>query len=108
MRCEKAFSDIKPEALHKSMGKWWFNLNLKEEQNEEGEAQWVYDTVSIEGSPTRDKLIAAGMCVKYSKDDEIALINNKILGEKTSEWQAYINYRMSVKQQVGDAGFPKE
>ena len=109
----KMYSNEKPAALHKSGGVWFFNLNpvlipgqVATEDNPATVDQWEADSVAVEGEPSREKLIAAGMQARYSKDDEIAIINNKIEGDGAA-YVEYSAYRVSVKTQVDDAGFPK-
>jgi len=46
------------------------------------------------------------MQARYSKDDEIAIINNKLTGND-ADYVDYSAYRVSVKTQVDDAGYPK-
>lgn len=108
----KMFSTEKPEFLHTSGGVHFFNLNAElipgTPATDEAPGtvdQWVCDSVAIEGAPERGKLIAAGMQARYSKDDEIAAINKKLLGDETAYAQ-YAAYREAVKQQVTEAGFP--
>ena len=109
----KMYSNEKPAALHQSGGVWFFNLNpvLIPGQEATGDSQatvgqWECDSVAIDGEPSREKLIAAGMQARYSKDDEIAIINKKLAGDDAA-YADYSAYRVSVKTQVDDAGFPK-
>ncbi len=108
----KMYSTEKPEFLHSSGGVHFFNLNAElipgtpASDDVPGTVdQWVCDSVAIEGEPTRNKLIAAGMQARFSKDDEISIINKKLLGDD-STYNLYAVYRESVKQQVTNAGFP--
>lgn len=109
----KMYSNEKPAALHQSGGVWFFNLNpvLIPGQEATGDSQatvdqWECDSVAIDGEPSRKKLIAAGMQARYSKDDEIAIINKKIEGDGAA-YVEYSDYRISVKAQVDAAGYPK-
>lgn len=108
----KMFSTEKPDFLHTSGGVHFFNLNAElipgspATDNAPGTVdQWASDSVAIEGEPTRAKLIAAGMQARYSKDDEISIINKKLLGDDAA-YATYSAYREAVKQQVTEAGFP--
>lgn len=108
----KMYATAKPDYLHQADGVWFFNLNAElipgHEATETTPAtvdQWVCDSVAVDGAPDRGKLIAAGMQARYSKDDEIALINKKLLGDDVA-YAAYSTYRETVKAQVADAGFP--
>lgn len=109
----KMYSNEKPAALHQSGGVWFFNLNpvlipgrVATEDNPATVDQWEADSFAVEGEPSREKLIAAGMQARYSKDDEIAIINKKIEGDGAA-YIDYSDYRISVKAQVDAAGYPK-
>ena len=108
----KMYATAKPEYLHQADGVWFFNLNAEfipgqaaTESTPATVDQWVCDSVAVNGAPDRGKLIAAGMQARFSKDDEIALINKKLLGEEAA-YALYQTYRESVKTQVTEAGFP--
>lgn len=107
----KMHSNEKPNYLHQSGGAWFFNINATlvpggaaMDETTPHVEQWVSDSMPIEGEPSRDKLISAGMQARYSKDDEIALLNKKIAGESCAEYDVY---RTAVKSQVDEAGYPK-
>lgn len=109
----KMYSNEKPAFLHQSGGVWFFNLNATlipgqaaTEDNQATVDQWEADSVAIEGEPSREKLIAAGMQARYTKDDEIAILNKKIGGDDAS-YTEYAIYCVAVKAQVDDAGYPK-
>lgn len=109
----KMYSTTEPDRLHQSGGIWFFNLNAefilgeaKTEDSPAGTDQWVADSVAVDGEPTREKLIAAGMQARYSKDDEIAIINKKLAGDAVA-YVDYAAYRVAVKAQVEAAGYPK-
>ena len=59
-----------------------------------------YDYVEIEGGVTRDKVIDAIICTRYTKDAEIALINNELANPGTSEYVEYQAFRKFVKEVV--------
>lgn len=108
----KMYTTAKPDYLHQADGVWFFNLNAElipgkpaTDTEQATIDQYVCDSVAVEGAPERGKLIAAGMRARYSKDDEIAIINKKLLGDDAAYGQ-YSAYRESVKQQVTEAGFP--
>lgn len=109
----KMYSNEKPAFLHQSGGIWFFNLNATlipglaaTEDSQATVDQWEADSVAIEGEPSREKLIAAGMQARYSKDDEIAILNNKIGGDDVA-YAEYAAYRVTIKTLVDDAGYPK-
>lgn len=109
----KMYSVTEPARLHQSGGIWFFNLNAQlipgQAATEDSLAtpdQWASDSVAVDGEPSREKLIAAGMQARYSKDDEIAIINKKLTGDDAA-YIEYAAYRIAVKTQVDDAGYPK-
>lgn len=58
--------------------------------------KYLYSDVSI--NPSRSELIDTIISDKYSKDAEIALINNEIASPGTSEYLEYQNYRNHAKE----------
>lgn len=109
----KMYSATEPAQLHQSGGIWFFNLNAQlipgQVATEDSPAtpdQWAADSVAVDGEPTREKLIAAGMQARYSKDDEIAIINKKLAGDDVA-YVEYATYRAAVKAQVDAAGCAK-
>ena len=102
----KANSNTRPEAFITSKEKTLFNYNIVETTKEEidgSERQsFDYDCVEIEGTVTRDKLIIALIQDRYSKNDEIALLNNKMIGKDLNEYDEYQAYRAEVKLIVDD------
>lgn len=109
----KMYSTTEPAQLHQSGGIWFFNLNAQRipgraatEDTPATPDQWTADSVAVEGEPSREKLIAAGMQARYSKDDEIAIINKKLAGDDAA-YVEYAAYRAAVKAQVNSAGYAK-
>lgn len=108
----KMYSATEPAQLHQSGGIWFFNINAQlipghaaTEDSPATPDQWAADSVAVDGEPSRPKMIAAGMQARYSKDDEIAIINKKLAGDDAA-YADYAAYRASVKAQVTAAGFP--
>jgi len=101
----RANSDIRPETFIKSKERTQFNYNIiettKEDMDGTERVSFDYDYIEIVGDVTRDKLIIAMIADKYSKDDELALLHNKMIGKDTDEYDAYIAFRAGVKIIVG-------
>lgn len=100
-----------PNYLHQSNNIWFFNLNtvnvpgvLASDGITERLSSYECDSMPVVGEPSRASLISAGMQAKYSKDDEIAALNNKLVGDGTA-FDLYQTYRTYVKQQVTEAGY---
>lgn len=100
----KANSNIKPDIFIKSKEKTHFNYNIIETTKEDIEgAQRIsfdYQYVIIEGKITRDKLITAIIADEYSKDDELALLHNKLINKDIAKYDEYQIFRADVKQIV--------
>jgi len=108
----KMHSTHLPPALHTSNGVWFFNVNPvlipgapATETTEATQDSYECDSMALTGEPARAALISAGIAARYSKDDEIALLNNKLLGDDAA-YAAYAAYRDDVKAQVAAAGYP--
>jgi len=102
----KANSNTIPETFIKSKTCTHFNFNIvettKEEMDGESRISFDYDYVEIEGEVTRDKLISAIIRDRYSKDAELALLHNKIIGKDVPEYDEYQEFRAVVKT-IADA-----
>lgn len=101
-----------PPALHQCNNVWFFNLSITQipgtpaaDDTPERPASYECDSIALPGAPSRAALISAGMQARYSKDDEIAALNNKLVGDGVA-FEAYQAYRVSVKDQVDAAGYP--
>lgn len=85
-----AFTDLKN-------GKFLFTYN-RETIMVEGKEQHQFDAVELD-KPERDSAIFALIGLKYSVSSEIALINNRIIGdaEDIVMFDAYQQFRNDVK-----------
>ena len=97
----KAYSTQKPQATHSKNGVTYLNCNAAEEtivdeMTQETRTQWVYDSVAV----VNGNLVAAGIRARYSWDDEIALINNHAADSAHAGYQAYQDYRNTIKALV--------
>ena len=97
----KANSDSYPQAIKKSAGKTQVRYDIKEvtriDMDENSYISYDFSYIEIEGNLTRGKIINAIIENKYTKDAEIALINNEIANEGTSEYTDYQNLRAQAK-----------
>ena len=96
----KANSNNHPGEFTKSRGKRFFNFNIiQSEKTDEHGTRTVfdYDQVEIAGTDKNSK-IRAIIRDKYSIDDEIALINNKLKNKDIdSEYDEYQTFRAATK-----------
>ena len=103
----KAQSDSIPERFVKSRGRVQFNYNIHEitVANLDGTTRtaYEYDYVELEGDVTRSKLIDAVISDKFTKADEIALINDKLANINVDKYRAYQTFRAQVKGMVDEA-----
>lgn len=96
-------NEIQPQ-IRKKKNLIIFNYNTQEIERTnypEGTTHksYICDTIFVRnGVPNKDDLIKVLIHLKYSLDDEIALINNK--EEKPNEYEEYQNYRSEVKALV--------
>lgn len=75
--------------------------NIIETQNEEGDTLYEYDmTMATTQSQTRDDLIADLIHLKYTYDQEIALLNKGLLDNQNQEYIAYRDYVNECKNVV--------
>lgn len=99
----KGNSDTYPDKFIKRNGKIQFRFNIKlvEKQDMNGVREsYDYDYVVISEEVTRSKMIDAIISDRYSKDAEIALINNEIATPGTAEYTEYQAFRTLVKEIV--------
>ena len=103
----KAQSDSIPERFVKSRGRVQFNYNIHEITVEDMDGTtrtaYEYDYVELEGDVTRSKLIDAVISDKFTKDAEIALINNYLINKDVAEYDAYQAFRAEAKGIVDGA-----
>jgi hypothetical protein len=75
--------------------------NIIETQNEEGDTLYEYDmTMATTQSQTRDDLIADLIHLKYTYDQEIALLNKGLQDVNNIEYIAYRDYVNECKNVV--------
>jgi len=98
----KGNSDKQPKIIVKSNGKTHIRFNIlettKEDMTGESRLSYDFDYVEIEGELTRNKIIIAIISNSYSKDDEIALINNEIANPGILEYKEYQLLRTKAKE----------
>lgn len=97
----KGNSDTYPDRFKRRNGKTHFRYNIEsvEKQDmEETRQSYDYDYIVIEGEITRSKLIDGIISDKYTKDAEIALINNEIASPGTQEYADYQALRTHAKE----------
>ena len=101
----KATSDSKPETFVKTHGIIHHNFNIQQkettdEMNGSTRTYYEYDYVRIKPPITSEKIIRARIAEHYNVEDEIALINDKIAGQKLSEYNEYQSIRNKIKKET--------
>ena len=95
-------SDSYPNLINYSDGKLQIQYDAVEVNREDPDGSiktsWDYKYIEIEGVPTRDILIDAFISNIYTKDAEIALINNKLVDPDYSKYEDYTNLRAHAKE----------
>ena len=95
-------SDSYPNLINYSDGKLQIQYDAVEINREDPDGSvitsWDYKYVEIEGEPTRDVLIDAFISNIYTKDAELALINNKLIDHNPAEYEDYTNLRIHAKE----------
>ena len=98
----KGNSDTYPEILAKSNNKTQIRYDIleitKEDMNREPKISFDFEYIEISGELTSPKIIDAIITNIYSKDAEIALINNEIENPGTSEYKEYQLLRIHAKE----------
>ena len=75
--------------------------NIIETQNEDGDTLYEYDmSMATTQSQTRDDLIADFVHLKYTYDQEIALLNKGLQDINNIEYVAYRDYVFECKNAV--------
>jgi len=97
----KSSSDQIPAITEKSNGKTQIRFNITpftRTMMDKEQSGYEYDYVEISGEVTRPKIIDAIISDVYTKDAEIALINNELASPGTFEYTAYQALRARAKE----------
>ncbi len=97
----KSSSDHSPEVTIQSNGKTQVRFNIApftRTMMDKKQAGYNYDYVEIVGEITRAKIIDAIISNTYSKDAELACINNEIANPGTEGYRAYQALRIKAKE----------
>ena len=94
------YSDSVPNLIRVKGNKIRIYYDIEEvEKKLDGKTQiqykFIYTDISL--SPTRGEIIDAIISNKYSKDTELALINNELASSGTIEYKEYQDYRIHAK-----------
>jgi len=103
----KVNADHKPDVFTESREHIFHNYNIVEssktdEMTDETRTVFDYDSVEVK-SKSKEDVIKAVMAENYSLEDEIALINNKLIGETEEHNQEYAEYQAKRDQVKSDA-----
>jgi hypothetical protein len=93
------YADFIPNLLRYKNNKVRVYFDVEKEYNEQNEKdhyKFVY--VDILPTYTRGQIIDAIISNKYSKDTEIALINNELVSPGTEAYAEYQVYRLHAKE----------
>ena len=105
----KGNSVVRPEIMVKSEGKTQVIYNVVEVTKEDMEGNSVvsfdYDYAEVVGEVTRGKIISSIISQTYSKEDELALINDELLSPSTKEYREYQSLRTFAKDTAAIMGF---
>ena len=100
----KANSNTRPPDFIKSKSAQIFNFNIVEIIRKDFKGVSVksfnYEYVEIKGEVTRNKLIAAIIANSYSKDDELALLHNRLINKNNVDYEDFQIFRTNIKQIV--------
>lgn len=97
----KSSSDQIPEITEKSNGKVQIRFNIEpftRTMMDKEQTGYNYEYVEINGEITRAKIIDAIISNTYSKDAELACINNEISNPGTEEYKEYQLLRKKAKE----------
>jgi hypothetical protein len=98
----KSMSNVKMPQIGQTRGKKIFRYNyqevtIKDDMTELERLAWQFDFVLVD-KLDRSVIIDAIIAAKYSKSDELALINNKgLTPEGADEYSKYQAYRVQAK-----------
>jgi len=102
----KSSSDELPKSVLNSNGKIQIRYNVVEveKKDQKGVLQksFDFDFVQVEGALTRGKIIDAIIADSYTKDAEIAMINNELSKPGTQEYILYTAIRDMAKKVADD------
>ena len=89
-------SDHYPEKMVKSVGKTQIRYDVKE-VTDGVRTSYDYTYVEVLGEVTRVKIIDAIIADTFSKNAEIAMINNEIVSPGTKKYETYQELRTKAK-----------
>lgn len=91
----KAYYQNEPQVVENiGCGKFYVNTNIEEVERELEDGttvtEWECDQVTIQGTPTYEKVVVAMIREKYSENDELALLRQQAAkSEEFTEFYAY-------------------
>ena len=94
-------SDHYPEQIIKSNGKTQIRYDIEKVTREDmngSRTSYDYTYVEVSGEVTRAKIIDAIISSVYTKDVEIAMINNQLTSPGTKEYAEYQALRVKAKE----------
>lgn len=101
----KSNSNNYPKVISQSAGKTQIAYDIIEVEREDIDKRvrksFDYTYVNVEGELTVGKIVNAIIMDTYSKDAEIALINNELANPGTKEYAEYQSLRTKSKEIAG-------
>ena len=94
-------SDHYPEQIIKSNGRTQIRYDIEKVTREDmngPRTSYDYTYVEVSGEVTRAKIIDAIISSVYTKDVEIAMINNELISPGTREYAEYQALRVKAKE----------
>lgn len=91
----KAYYQNEPQAIENiGGGKFYVNINIEsvERELEDGTTvtEWQCDQVTIDGTPTYEKVVVALIREEYTENDELALLRQQ--AAKSEEFTEFYTY----------------
>ncbi|KAF0203147.1 MAG: hypothetical protein FD170_1419 [Bacteroidetes bacterium] len=81
---------LPPRLLDLGNGQYHFNHSVEVQADENGQPDYYYESVLVNGEPTYNLLVTSMIADRYSTAQELALINNF---NADKEVQAYVDYQ---------------
>lgn len=92
----KAQHDVQPVLLERTAAGYVVRWDLAQVTTEEDETRWECEE-AIAAARTYEAVVSAMIHAKYTTDQEIATINNHLVGQDEDEWIEYQAWRAWVK-----------
>lgn len=92
----KALHDVQPVLLERTAAGYVVRWDLAQVTTEEDETRWECEE-AIAAARTYEAVVSAMIHHRYTTDQEIATINNHLMGKDEDEWLEYQAWRAWAK-----------